>query len=268
MTETELRVKMVQQARSWLGLNEASGSFRVIIDTYNAIRPLPGGYRMSYTDPWCAAFVSAVGQACNLTQIVLPECSCDRMIALYQRHGRWVEDDNYNAQMGDLVMYDWNDSGAGDNTGSADHVGLIVSSTGNEFTVIEGNKSDMVAYRSLSRNGRYIRGFCVPDYASMATESEEKKEEAPQPVVVITEPTEKKTSAITLPWLRKGDKNEVVRAVQILLEGRGYRCGPWSADGEFGEDTHTALTKYQNRKGLEVDGIVGPETWESLLGVK
>ena len=30
--------------------------------------------------------------------------------------------------------------------------------------------------------------------------------------------------------------------------------------------THAAVKKYQRAKGLEVDGIVGPKTWNALLG--
>ena len=75
---------MVRQARSWIGRREADGTHRVIIDVYNSIVPLPRGYRMRYTDPWCAAFVSAVAQVWGLTGIVFPECACDPMIALYK----------------------------------------------------------------------------------------------------------------------------------------------------------------------------------------
>ena len=39
--------------------------------------------------------------------------------------------------------------------------------------VIEGNKNDAVEYRDLPVNGRYIRGYGLPDYKSMATEPEE-----------------------------------------------------------------------------------------------
>jgi hypothetical protein len=52
--------KVVEQARSWVGLKESDGSFKVIIDTYNSQAKLPRGYRMTTADPWCAAFVSAV----------------------------------------------------------------------------------------------------------------------------------------------------------------------------------------------------------------
>lgn len=65
--------------------------------------------------------------------------------------------------------------------------------------------------------------------------------------------------------LSKGDTGEDVRALQILLKGRGYNCG--SADGIFGSKTEAAVRKYQQAKKLSVDGIVGPATMGSLMGV-
>ena len=75
MTEKELRRQVAAQAESWLGHGEADGTHREIIDIYNRIRPLPRGVRLGYGDPWCAAFVSAVGAALGLTDTILPECS-------------------------------------------------------------------------------------------------------------------------------------------------------------------------------------------------
>lgn len=160
-----MRNKIVSTAQSLIGKKEADGSHRIIIDVYNSITPLPSGYKMSYSDPWCAAFVSALGQYLGITDIVLPECGCDRMIRLYQNVGRWVESDSYVPAPGDLVFYDWQDSGIGDNTGSSDHVGLVETVSGSSMTVIEGNISDSVGRRNLAINGRYIRGYAVPDYA-------------------------------------------------------------------------------------------------------
>ena len=65
-------------------------------------------------------------------------------------------------------MYDWDDNGAGDCTGYPEHVGLVEAVDGNTITVIEGNMSDKVGERKLQVNGRYIRGYCLPDYASKA----------------------------------------------------------------------------------------------------
>ena len=169
MTELELRQKAVAQFKAWMGYSEADGRFRKIVDLYNAIRPIPVGYTLKYSDEWCAATVSAVGQALGMTDVILPECSCPRMIALYDARGQWIEDDAYVPQIGDIIMYDWQDTGAGDNRGNPDHVGMVAAVNGTALTIIEGNNGNAVAYRTIHVNGRCIRGYCLPNYASKAT---------------------------------------------------------------------------------------------------
>ena len=173
MTELELRNKVVEAMRDWLGWSEANGQYRAIIDLYNAQRPLPRGYAVQYDDEWCATCVTAAGIQAGLHDIILGECSCGKMIELYQAVGRWEENDAYRPEPGDIIMYDWQDTGKGDNTGGADHVGIVEKVVGSTITVIEGNKGEAVARRTLAVNGRYIRGYCLPDYASKAEEDSE-----------------------------------------------------------------------------------------------
>ena len=169
MTESELRAQMVNTVRGWIGKNEADGTHTSIIDLYNCITPLPVGYKVQYTDSWCATTPSAAAYVCQLTDIVFPECSCQRMIDLYKRANRWVEDDAYVPIPGDLIFYGWSDSGVGDYVGPPDHVGLIEECDGTYITVLEGNLHDAVGRRRIAVNSRYIRGYGVPDYASKAT---------------------------------------------------------------------------------------------------
>jgi uncharacterized protein YgiM (DUF1202 family) len=76
-------------------------------------------------------------------------------------------------------MYDWADNTGPtkDNVGYPDHVGFVATISGNSMQIIEGNIKDSVGYRKLEVNGRYIRGYCIPDYASKADLKEEPKEE-------------------------------------------------------------------------------------------
>lgn len=173
MTELELRNKVVDVMRGWLGWSEANGKFRSIIDLYNTQRPLPRGYAVQYDDEWCATCVTAAGIQAGLHDIILGECGCGKMIELYRAVGRWEENDAYRPEPGDIIMYDWQDTGEGDNTGGADHVGIVEKVVGNTITIIEGNKGESVARRTLAVNGRYIRGYCLPDYASKAEEDSE-----------------------------------------------------------------------------------------------
>ncbi len=76
------------------------------------------------------------------------------------------------------------------------------------------------------------------------------------------------TFPIPLPILRIGCKGDSVTALQQLLIANGLTCGVWGADGDFGAATMEAVQLYQAKKGLSPDGIAGPKTMASLLGVK
>lgn len=158
--------QLVVQAKAWMGCKESDGSHRKIIDVYNSHKPLPRGYALSYTDAWCAAFVSACAIACDMADIIPLECSCSKMINLFDDIGCWQERDDYIPRVGDIVFYDWEDSGDGDNTTGHDHVGIVCSVSNASFEVIEGNKSNAVGIRKMTVNGKYIRGFGVPKYHS------------------------------------------------------------------------------------------------------
>ena len=158
------RNMIIKQAQAWLGRNEKDGSFKRIIDTYNAHKPLARGYAVKYTDEWCATFVSAVAIAQKATDIIPTECSCEKMIQLLKNKGSWVENDAYLPSPGDIIFYDWEDSGIGDATGSANHVGIVEKVVDNTITVIEGNINSSVGRRTIKVNGKYIRGYGIPKY--------------------------------------------------------------------------------------------------------
>lgn len=172
MTETQIRQKVVNQAKSWLGCKESDGSHRKIIDLYNSHKPLARSYAVKYTDAWCATFVSATSIACGYTDIMPTECGCGKMIELYQKLGRWEENDAYKPEPGDVVFYDWDDNGVGDNKGASDHVGIVEKVVGTTITIIEGNCSNSVKRREIQVNGRYIRGYGLPAFEKKATKED------------------------------------------------------------------------------------------------
>lgn len=161
---TYIRNVIVEQAKSWLGCNEADGSFKKIIDMYNSFLPRARNYILKYSDEWCSGYASAVAIAVKYTEIIPLEVGCEKHIQLFKNKGIWVENDGYIPKPGDYIFYDWNDNGKGDCTGSADHVGIVIYCDGVIIKVIEGNYSSCVKIRTLSVNGKYIRGFGVPKY--------------------------------------------------------------------------------------------------------
>lgn len=175
MTEKQIREKVVATAEAWLGAKTGSAQHKEIIKLYNAQRPLPRGTQMQESWAWCAVFVSAVSLKLGLRDIMPTEMSCHQMMLLYKKLGRWVENDAYVPLPGDVILYDWQDGtnyASTDNTGTPDHVGIVTSCDGITIRVIEGNVSNKVDTRVLVVNGRHVRGFGIPDYASVATEEE------------------------------------------------------------------------------------------------
>lgn len=168
MTEPELRTHFVDTARSYYGAEKGSAGHLELLNIYNSQKNLPRGYKMTADDSWCAMFVSAVAVKCGLTEIMPTECSCDQMIRLHKEKGTWVESDAYVPKPGDLILYDWDDSGKGDNTNSPDHIGIVVRITDGVIRVIEGNLSNAVWHRDIKVDGKTIRGYCVPEFAAMA----------------------------------------------------------------------------------------------------
>lgn len=253
MTELQLRQKFVSNFAAFVG-KAASGSanHKKIIDAYNSVLPHPRGYKMTYKADWCAAAVSANAIMCDMLSIFAFECSCTLQIQQWKAKGRWVEDDDYVPKTGDLIYYDWADDGKGDDTRNPDHVGIVEAVSGGVITVLEGNRGGNVGRRSIVVNGRYIRGFARPDYASLASAEEEK--------VTI--------NSIGLPTVKMGDSGNTVKAMQMLLTANGYPCGKSGADGDFGADTEKAVNAYQDRYLGGHDGRCGMKTWKSLLGVK
>lgn len=157
--------EVINQAKAWIGKKESNGSHKEIIDLYNTQKPLPRNYKVKYSDSWCATFVSAVAIKLGYTTIIPTECSCERMIELFRALDCWIEDESVTPAPGWIIFYDWQDSsGKKDGKGWSDHVGVVEKVSGGKITVIEGNYSDAVKRRTLSVNGKYIRGYGVPRY--------------------------------------------------------------------------------------------------------
>ena len=281
MTETELRMKYVNTAIKYYGCRESDGSHKPIIDLYNSHTPLARGYKVNWKgDPWCATFVSAIAIECGLTDIIPTECSCSKQIELFKKLGRWMETDSYEPNIGDIIYYDWDDNGSGENKGAPEHVGIVTAIKGSSIVVIEGNMGRAVNYRRMNINGRYIRGYGLPHYASKAT----KKEPAP----VVYKPTvlewQKAAIADGFKFPKYGADgmwgNECATvATKAIVKKRVLYVNKnltkivqkvvgVDADGLCGSITREAIMAYQKAYGLTADGAVGINTWKVILGVK
>ena len=89
--------------------------------------------------------------------------------------------------------------------------------------------------------------------------------EPPSPVPVKSAPVTWEEAMAALPTVRATMSGEVVRTIQGLCCARGHST---AIDGNFGPQTTLAVDGVQQSAKISADGIVGPETWAVLLGIK
>lgn len=236
---------IISLAKSYVGTTEGSQKHREIIDLYNQGR-YSDAYQMTMNDPWCCAFVVAIFVACKISDIIPGYAYCDGMIQIFKQWGRWKNRIGYTPQKGDIIFYDW------DGNGSSDHVGIVSDYSFGTITAIEGNKSDAVGYRKIGSDSLQIMGFGIPNYAGASG-----SDYTPDISSIDTEYIR------TLPLLQYGSKGVYVKILQVLLNY--YNSSNLDVDGDFGPCTKSAVADYQMKYSLEIDGIVGKETWTHLL---
>lgn len=191
---------------------------------------------------WCACFISWLAEELGITDIIPVDMSCNSQISKFKDMGVWHTDRNF--QTGDIIYYDW------DVSGDADHVGIIEKVNGMSLTVIEGNNgeypNDLVRRRTINSASSLIYGYARPKYS-------------------VTGSANGSDVDISLPTVRKGDTGTAVKILQLALVAYEYNIGKYGADGDFGSDTESAVRQFQKNSKIEVDGIVGENTWSELL---
>jgi len=255
--------------KSWIGLSKAKGTHKPIIDTYNAYTPLARGYKVTYTDEYCATTVSAAFIKANAVNLIGgTECSVERFIEdVFKKNGIWNEDGTITPKKGYIICYNWDDS-TQPNDGWADHIGIVESVSGNKITVIEGNMNGVVGRRTIAVGNGNIRGYAIPKYGSETPKTET--------TTSTTKSSSKKTKskkhyAGTYPALpprgyyQNGDgiitlKNypTQIKRVQMLMNWAVN--AKLAVDGQYGKATTAAVNKFKKKVGLKQDGCFNLST--------
>lgn len=167
------RDDIIRVAKSYIGVTGGSTAHADILHYFNSVKP--DGYTAKKSDPWCSEFVSACAiQAFGkkTAQEYFPlSAACTYMINKAKKMGIWIEKDSFTPQKGDFILYDWDDKKPStDNKNQPDHVGIVEKVADGKMTIIEGNYGNKVKRRTLSINGRYIRGFVTPHYEKIKTD--------------------------------------------------------------------------------------------------
>lgn len=199
---------------------------------------------------WCAAFVSVCAEESGNGAIIPWSTSCNEQIRQFKEAGVWLGK-TQDIRVGDILYYDWDHIAE---ALPADHVGIVIEDNGDTVKVIEGNKGDAgnayttVGIREIPKNYSYIYGIARPVYETTATV----KAEAKKVTVEVRQ-------------LEYGMTGKDVEAMQAVLMAKGYSCGSYGSDGDFGGKTLDAVKNLQSDRKITVDGICGAKTWAELL---
>ena len=231
---------MADEAPPWLlkmrsmnGLSEKPGApdeTKILAMADNIARVFPE--MKSYCDgynhdaiPWCGL---AAADCMASSGIRPPYGSTDTDRFLWARS--WADDPNYDVlkvpRLGCVVVL--TRSGGG-------HITFYESTSGSNYMCRGGNQSDAINLAPFPK-------------ANVVALAWPKASPLPLPDV---------PPADTLPVLRKGSTGPDVVRLQTLL--------PKWIDGDFGDVTEALVMEFQRSERLEVDGVVGEQTWAALL---
>ncbi|WP_077621579.1 peptidoglycan-binding protein [Sediminibacillus massiliensis] len=132
-----------------------------------------------------------------------------------------------------------------------------------EYVIQEGDTFWSIA------NG--IEGLNVDDLIKINPDVDYSKLKVGQKIKLAAakrEPAPKtQTKSQTTSWkgyYSKGDTGSEVKAKQKRLMELGFDLPVYGADGSFGDETEEAVMDFQRARGLQVDGIIGPNTMAEL----
>jgi hypothetical protein len=206
-----------------------------------------------FTD-WC--FLTAYGYENALRLLCQPERSagagCTYSLQYFRAAGQFHQ---YDPQPGDQIFF-------GTSLSNSTHTGLVEKVENGCVYTIEGNSSDQVSRRRYALTDSNILGYGRPAYDAVLSTAVQ-AEAAPTEYV-----------SVNLPVLGKGMTALSIAAAQVLLIRHGYSCGGKivngveQPDGEYGSATEEAVRSFQQKKGIDADGVIRADTWAALLGVK
>lgn len=231
------------QAKIGLGETPPNSNHNLVTEWYGA------------DGPWCAMFVSWVLAHSGFTgdegttlavQDVTQTTShgwayVPYLLNNFRDAHRTFDSD---PEPGDIVIYHW------DADHTPDHTGFVEQVLPGGIIAIEGNTSNDKVERK-NRDASLILTYCRPPYDGTRP--------AEPPVV----PTPPAGGVVPLfpGYCSLGSRDNATRQVQQRLKDRGFSL---DVDGDFGPQTDLAVKSFQAEKGLDVDGVVGPLTWNAL----
>nr|DAI00974.1 MAG TPA: PlyB like endolysin [Caudoviricetes sp.] len=250
--------------------NAGSANFTKYARDLDAIGDFYNGKKNGYA--WCDVFVDWLMVKCFGVESALKLLCADRKssgagctysLNYYKAKGQFYTRAT-KPQVGDQIFFG--------SVGNSSHTGIVYKVDDTTVYTIEGNTSGEagvipngggVFKKAYPGNYTSIAGYGRPAYNDGFTgDSIEDDTIAPD------EPKQDDKTEVTMPTLKKGDRGGDVKKAQQLLIAKGYSCGSYGADGDFGSGTLVAVNKLRKDNSLTETGIIDNDVWVILLDLK
>jgi hypothetical protein len=112
---------------------------------------------------WCATFVSCCARNCAISTDVVPtnfSLSGETGVKWWKDRGQWYAGNYTEPVAGDLIFFNWDSN----QSGKAQHVGLVAGNDGEKVYIIDGNYGDACRSRSYPLTSSVIYGYALPNY--------------------------------------------------------------------------------------------------------
>ena len=220
--------------------------------SYRGIKP-NSGFAGGPEWYWCAAgvywcFVKAVGMNRAAELLCHPKnqayIACNYLYSYSKARGQIYT----SPQAGDVVLF-----GSGSNY---THTEFVYKVDSTYFYTIGFNTS---GGSSIVANGG---GCCCKKYKRATTKCVFHRPKYNSSGSSSTDVKETNNNTVSVTYLKYGSRGDAVKTLQNNLNSLGYNCG--NADGIFGNNTLSAVKKFQSAYKLTPDGIVGPATTKAI----
>lgn len=217
--------------------------------------------------PYCAMFVSWVFDQASASCAGLPEAYCPYIINKARSAGA-ILSSKYDAQPGDVVLFDWDG-------GESDHVGIVEKNFGSYIQTIEGNTSSGSSGSQSNGGGVYRRTrawstvVCIvrPNWASNSGSSSGSTNSSSSVLEVDgywgSATTLKLQNVLGAPY----KDGEISRQSSVFRVSNPGLTSGWEWGGIVGDGGSQTIKLIQKRVGLsggDVDGKIGPITIKAM----
>jgi hypothetical protein len=230
---------------------------------YNGLNPFSADLSRP-AEAWCGDFVTDIYKR---AQIPLPSMQpvcrtgfayCPDAVEYGRKHG--ATRFSWQAEPGDIVLFDW------DGHGVADHTEIVTGYQGGVLFTIGGNSGPSNVDGFRGEGGVHRHRWDAPsgqgnDLVLVVIDTSKAVQlggPAHLTKAGIAPPAEPRLLMLKSPMMTGAD----VRAVQNALNQRNH--AGLATDGAYGPLTRDAVLNWQRSKKIEVDGIAGPQTRSSL----